>query len=92
MVESSRSINTIVVYDVNARNSRVRRTLKKYLDWTENSVFQGALTDGVCKELISRLEALIDHENEVIHIFRIDQLRSTKVLGKEKRQTGNVVL
>lgn len=92
MVESSRSINTIIVYDVNARNSRVRRTLKKYLDWTENSVFQGSLTEGVYKELTARLEGLIHRENEVIHIFRIDQLRSTKVLGKEKRPTGNVVL
>lgn len=92
MVESSRTINTIVVYDVNARNSRVRRALKKYLDWTENSVFQGFLTEGVYKEMTSRLEALIDPEKEVIHIFRIDRLRSTKVIGQQKRATGNVVI
>lgn len=36
----------ILTYDVGEKRvNRVRKTLKKYLTWTQNSVFEGQITD-----------------------------------------------
>ncbi|SUY64384.1 CRISPR-associated endoribonuclease Cas2 [Clostridium sporogenes] len=37
----------ILTYDIEEKRiNRVRKTLKKYLVWTQNSVFEGEITEG----------------------------------------------
>lgn len=62
-------VNTIVVYDVRARNSRTRRALKKWLNHGQRSVFTGSLTAGQRLELAALLKRTAQEDGETIFMF-----------------------
>lgn len=61
--------NTVVVYDVNAKNSKPRRLLKKWLMHQQNSVFSGNLTQGQREQMIDGLKASASGPEETILVF-----------------------
>lgn len=77
----------IVVYDIRERRvAKVLKLLRRYLHWVQNSVFEGEITAGKRKELISGLKKIIkDKEDSVlIYTFASDRLFDKAVLGVEK--------
>jgi CRISPR-associated protein Cas2 len=61
----------ILVYDTAAeRNPRVLKTCRKYLHWTQRSVFQGELTPAQYRALMSALALVIDDEYDSIVTYR----------------------
>lgn len=49
----------IVTYDVGEKRvNKVRKKLKMYLTWTQNSVFEGEITDGKLKKCLAELKIL----------------------------------
>ena len=71
----------ILVYDINEK--RVNKVLKKcreYLNWIQNSVFEGNLTNAQLYELTAHLDYIIDEEEDSIVIFK---MRSDKFIDKE---------
>ena len=76
----------IVVYDVEvSRVNQVRKTLRKYLNWVQNSVFEGEIT-------LSQLEALkvelskILKEQDSVYIYKAEFPKAVKkeTLGEER--------
>ncbi len=71
----------IVVYDVNVeRVNRVKKFLRRYLNWVQNSVFEGELTPADLEEVRMGLKDIINENEDMVVIYR---LKSNKGLGKE---------
>ncbi len=71
----------ILVYDINEK--RVNKVLKKcreYLNWTQNSVLEGNLTDAQLYILKISLQAIINEAEDSIVIYK---MRSDKYLKKD---------
>ena len=77
----------IVVYDIRERRvARVLKLLRRYLHWVQNSVFEGEITAGKRKELISALKRIIKEQEDsiLIYTFSSDRVFDKLVVGVEK--------
>ncbi|TQD24008.1 CRISPR-associated endonuclease Cas2 [Methanolobus vulcani] len=75
----------IIVYDAGTeRLNKIRIFLKQYLNWVQNSVFEGELTKAEYMKVLSRLKELIDDDLDCIFIYHV---RDKKYLGIEELGT-----
>ncbi len=71
----------ILAYDISVeRLNKARQFLRQYLDWIQNSVFEGELTKGELQEVKQGLTDLINEDEDSIIIFTA---RSKKWVDKE---------
>lgn len=66
---------------------------RKYLNWIQNSVFEGEITDVKLKELLGEAGKIMDKEKDSIILFKSRQEKwlDKMVLGKEKNELGNLI-
>ena len=84
----------IVTYDIaEERVNKVRKILKKYLMWVQNSVFEGELTEAKLQKCKNELFKVIHIEEDSIYFYRIEnKLNYEKsILGLEKDLTENIL-
>lgn len=84
----------ILVYDLTIdKINAVRITVKQYLNWVQNSVFEGEITNANLTELKSKIGNLIDNDVDSVLIYRIDNTKWMKkeTLGIQKNDTGNII-
>jgi len=84
----------VIVYDVNVeRVNKVRIFLKQYLDWIQNSVFEGELTKAKLKEVELGLKQIIDREEDsiIIYIVREEKLLKKKYIGEPKVEVTTIL-
>lgn len=77
----------IITYDVDAKRvSKVHKVLKKYLQWTQNSVFEGEMTEGMLKKCMNEIINKINPELDSIYVYRVSNPKhiSKDVYGCEK--------
>ena len=79
----------LLVYDI--REKRVGKMLKLcrcYLNWIQNSVFEGEISEVKLKELLLKSESFLNLEEDSIIIFksRSQQWLEKQVLGQERSQ------
>lgn len=77
----------ILVYDIGEK--RVNKMLKlcrQYLNWIQNSVFEGELSEVKLKELISKAKNIMELETDSLIIFKSRQEKwlDKQVVGHEK--------
>ena len=82
----------ILVYDFGEK--RVNKMLKlcrKYLNWIQNSVFEGEISEVRLKELLILSEAFMEKDEDSIIIFsmRTQMSMDKKVIGKERSAVDN---
>jgi CRISPR-associated protein Cas2 len=71
----------IVVYDVSvSRVNKVCQFLRRYLNWVQNSVFEGELTESELKKVEIGIKEIIDVNEDSVIIY---QFQTEKVLQKE---------
>jgi len=71
----------IIAYDVNVdRVNRVKKFLRRYLNWVQNSLFEGELSEADLEEVKMGLKRIINEEEDMIVIYR---LRSEKAMKRE---------
>lgn len=78
---------TIVVYDVEQRRvGKVCKYLRRYLNWVQNSAFEGELSDHQIEEIAVGLRNIIDREKDSVYIYIIPDRRwcTRRVVGTEK--------
>lgn len=83
----------IVTYDVEEKRvNKVRKLLKKYFMWVQNSVFEGEISEGNLNKCQRELLRLIDEKRDSIYLFRLENRLNYKkeILGIEKDLTGNI--
>jgi len=84
----------IITYDVDERRvNKVRKILKKYFSWIQNSVFEGEQTEGKLEQCISELRKKISEDTDSIYVYRIENTTWFKktVIGIEKDMSGNII-
>lgn len=84
----------IVVYDIGEK--RVAKMLKLcriYLNWIQNSVFEGEITAVKLRELKARAKSIMDMEEDSLIIFksREEKWLDKEVMGKEKNELDNML-
>ncbi|MBY0347388.1 MAG: CRISPR-associated endonuclease Cas2 [Hydrotalea flava] len=84
----------ILVYDIEQK--RVGKMLKLcriYLNWIQNSVFEGEITEVKLKELIVKAKIMMDIKTDSLIIFKSRQEKwlEKQVIGKEKNEVDNFI-
>lgn len=65
---------------------------RRYLNWIQNSVFEGELTDVKLKELKLKAKGMMLDEDSLIIFSNKDQKWLEKeVIGKERAELGNIL-
>jgi CRISPR-associated protein Cas2 len=83
----------IIVYDIEeSRVSKVCKFLRVYLNWIQNSVFEGNLTESELKRITKDLKKIIDEEYDSVLIFKMKDKRyvDKEILGIEKTELTNI--
>lgn len=81
------SVFVIVTYDVSERRvNKVCKKLKEYLNWTQNSVFEGEITKSQFLKCQRDLEKIIDHGTDSIYYYVVENPKHLKKshIGVEK--------
>lgn len=77
----------IIAYDVNVeRVNRVKKFLRKYLTWVQNSLFEGELSPADLEEVRMGLKEIINEDEDMVVIYRFrsaDAFRR-EIIGIEK--------
>ena len=66
---------------------------RRYLNWIQNSVFEGEITDVKLKELLHEAKQMMDKEKDSIIVFKTRQEKwlDKMVIGKEKNEIDNFI-
>lgn len=82
----------ILVYDFGEKRvGKMLKLCRKYLNWVQNSVFEGEITEVRLRELQMNAEKFMDKEEDSIILFKsASQIMMTKeIIGKEISPTDN---
>ncbi len=71
----------ILVYDINTKRvGKMLKLCRQYLNWIQNSVFEGEITEVKLKELILKAKQIMELDEDSVIIFKT---RQEKWLDKE---------
>lgn len=76
----------IITYDVDEKRvAKVCKKLRAYLDWTQNSVFEGEITKGKLIKCLRELEK-ITSDTDSIYIYKVENPKHIvkEVMGKDR--------
>lgn len=79
----------ILVYDINEKRvAKMLKLCRQYLNWIQNSVFEGELTEVKLKELLLKAEKIMEKDSDSIIVFksRNEKWLEKQVIGKEKNE------
>lgn len=84
----------ILVYDIEQKRvGKMLKLCRQYLNWIQNSVFEGELTEVKLKELIFKATLIMNIEKDSIIIFESRQeiWLNKQVIGREKNELDNII-
>lgn len=79
----------ILVYDVGEKRvAKMLRLCRQYLNWIQNSVFEGEITDSKLKELLHRAKKIMDRQEDSIIVFKSREQKwlEKDIIGQEKNK------
>ncbi|WP_298647431.1 CRISPR-associated endonuclease Cas2 [uncultured Proteiniphilum sp.] len=83
----------ILVYDIGEKRvGKMLRLCRTYLNWIQNSVFEGEITEVRMKELTIKAEKIMKKEegdNLIIFSSRSDKFLDKQIIGPERSSTDN---
>lgn len=77
----------VLVYDVGEKRvARALKTCRKYLNWVQNSVFEGEISEVNLKKLKAEMTRIMNmsEDSVIIYIWRTQRYNSREILGVEK--------
>lgn len=84
----------ILVYDIGEKRvGKMLKLCRKYLNWIQNSVFEGEITPVKLKELKAKAWQIMDEETDSLIIFcsRDERWLEKEIVGKELNSTDNFI-
>ncbi len=84
----------ILVYDMDKRRvGKMLKLCRQYLNWIQNSVFEGEITEVKLKELLAYAKLIMDEKTDSLIIFKSRQegWLEKEVIGKEKNELDNLI-
>jgi CRISPR-associated protein Cas2 len=77
----------ILVYDFGERRvAKMLKLCRKYLNWIQNSVFEGEITEVKLKELAFKAKEIMDKNEDSLIIFtsQNEKWLDKEIIGKER--------
>ena len=84
----------LIVYDIDVKKvNRLHKYLKKYLNWIQNSVFEGELGDADYAAVKKQINNIIDKDTDSVLIFKFRDKYSfeKEVVGTERNEITNIL-
>lgn len=84
----------ILVYDMGEKRvAKMLKLCRKYLNWIQNSVFEGEISEVKLKEMLNLAQSIMDKEEDSIIVFKSRQEKwlQKEVIGKEKNDLDNML-
>jgi CRISPR-associated protein Cas2 len=84
----------IAVYDVGEKRvAKMLKLCRQYLNWIQNSVFEGELSEVKLEEMKIRANKIMDEEEDSFILFKTRQEKwlDKEIMGKERGSTGNIL-
>ena len=84
----------ILVYDIEEKRvGKMLKLCRQYLNWIQNSVFEGELTEVKLKELLYKAKDIMNIDKDSIIVFKNRQEKwlDKQVIGKEKNDLNNIL-
>ena len=82
----------ILVYDVGEKRcGKMLKLCRRYLNWIQNSVFEGEISEVRLMELKHEALEIMDEEDDSLIIFKARQEKwlEKEIVGKEKQNLDN---
>jgi len=84
----------ILVYDIGEKRvGKMLKLCRQYLNWIQNSVFEGEVTEVKLKALLFKAKAVMNPETDSIIVFksRDEKWLEKQVIGAEKNSLDNIL-
>lgn len=84
----------LIVYDIKVeRVTKVHKFLKGYLNWRQNSVFEGELTAAQIEKVKHGLKNIVDLDTDsvLIYIARDEKWLNREEIGNQRGTTANIL-
>lgn len=84
----------IIAYDVNVeRVNKVKKFLRRYLNWVQNSLFEGELSEADLEEIKLGLNKIINEEEDMIVIYKLrtEKVMNREIIGVDKSQIDEII-
>lgn len=84
----------ILVYDVGERRvAKMLKLCRQYLNWIQNSVFEGEISEVRLKELIIKAKSVMELESDSLIIFssRQEKWLEKQIVGSERSGLGQII-
>ncbi len=84
----------ILVYDIGEKRvGKMLKLCRKYINWIQNSVFEGEITEVKLKELIYRAKRIMDEETDSLIIFssRNQNWLEKQIIGHERSTLDHIL-
>lgn len=84
----------LIVYDIGVeRVTKVHKLLKAYLNWRQNSVFEGELTHAQIEQVKQKLKGIVKLETDsvLIYIARDEKWLTREEIGNQRGTTANII-
>lgn len=85
---------TILVYDIEVKRvGKMLKLCRQYLNWIQNSVFEGELSQVKLDELLYKAKDIMKEEKDSIIVFKSRQEKwlEKMVIGQEKNNLDNIL-
>jgi len=84
----------IAVYDVGQKRvGKMLKLCRQYLNWIQNSVFEGEISEVKLEELKIRAREIMDLDDDSFIIFKTRQEKwlDKEIVGKERSSLDNIL-
>ncbi len=84
----------ILVYDIGEKRvGKMLKLCRKYLNWVQNSVFEGEITEVKLKELLLFAKKIIVQTEDSVLIFKSRESKwlEKQILGREKNELDTLL-
>ncbi|WP_410879498.1 CRISPR-associated endonuclease Cas2 [Myroides sp. DW712] len=82
----------VLVYDIGEKRvGKMLKLCRRYLNWIQNSVFEGEITEVKLKTLLAEAKKIMDKGEDSVIVFksREEKWLEKQVIGKEKNELDN---
>ena len=82
----------IAVYDIGQKRvGKMLKLMRQYLNWIQNSVFEGEISEVKLKELTERAKYIMDTDHDSLIYFKTRQEKwlEKEIIGKELSTLDN---
>lgn len=84
----------ILVYDISEKRvGKMLKLCRRYINWIQNSVFEGEITEVKLKELIIEAKKIMKIEEDSLIIFKSRDLKwlDKEIIGREKNNLDSFI-